>query len=270
MKTLSEMFNLKLILLIGTLSVLATGATSCGKQEQSRAERDNSPASNVPKTPVDPAAAGSVTGLVKFDGVPPEMKVINMAAVPNCAKENSSPAMTEDVVRGDNGTLQNVLIYLKGDFSHYSFATPDPVTIRQKGCVYSPHVVAIMTGAPLEVINSDQTTHNVNAASKERQGWNETQAPGATPVTRTFTHGELGMRVKCNLHPWMKMYVSVFEHPYFQATSKDGSFSLKNIPSGNYTLVAWHELYGTKEQPVVVKAGEAQSVSFTFTDRDRR
>ncbi len=69
-------------------------------------------------TAIDPNTAGTVTGTIKLDGTAPKMKVINMAAEPACAKIHAaSPAMTEDVVPGDGGTLQNVIVYLKGDFS---------------------------------------------------------------------------------------------------------------------------------------------------------
>jgi len=67
-----------------------------------------------------------------------------MAAVPNCATMHSSPAMTEDVIPGDNSTLQNVVVYLKGDFSRYSFDPPNStVTIDQKGCGYMRRLIGV-------------------------------------------------------------------------------------------------------------------------------
>jgi plastocyanin len=161
--------------------------------------------------------------------------------------------MTEDVVFGDNDTLQNVVVYLKGDFSQYSFdAAKSPVILDQKGCTYDPHVLALMTGQQLQVANSDQTTHNVNA------------------VDRVFTRPEMDIPVKCNIHSWMKAYMSVFSNPYFQVTGKDGSFKIENVPPGTYTLTAWHERYGTKEQTVAIQATQEQTATITFTDRDGR
>ena len=193
-----------------------------------------------------------------------------MAAVPNCAKMRSSPAMTEDVVLGNNGTLQNVIVYLKGDFSHFSFDPSDSsAKIDQNGCSYGPHVLALMTGQQLQVSNSDQTTHNINAAPRRNARWNESQAAGASPFTEVFARPEIGIPVKCNIHPWMKAYLSVFSNPYFQVTRDDGSFKIDNVPPGTYTLAAWHELYGTKEQTITIAEKSAQNASFTFTDRDR-
>jgi hypothetical protein len=171
-----------------------------------------------------------VTGTVKFDGAIPQMKSINMASVPSCAKLHSSPQMAQDVVLGNNGMLQNVVVYLKGDFSQYAFPPAiAPVQIDQS---YSPHVVALMTGEPLQITNSDATTHNVNAISTHRQGWNQTLAPGSALIERTFAREEIPIAVKCNIHPWMKFYVAVLSHPYFQVTGNDGSFVLKNVPPG--------------------------------------
>lgn len=221
--------------------------------------------SNPNGKPVDPATAGSIRGIVQLEGAPPKMKSINMAAVPNCAKQHATPPVTEAVVPGNNGTLENVVVYLRGDFSEYSFdAAKSPVIIDQHGCLYKPHVVALMTGQSLEVTNSDQATHNVNAAPKTNRRWNESQAPGAAPINQSFARAEIGIPLKCNVHPWMKAYVAVFSNPYFQVTGEDGSFKISGVPPGRYTLAAWHELYGTSRQTVTLGSGEEKSVSISF------
>jgi plastocyanin len=171
----------------------------------------------------------------------------------------------EDVVPGENGTLQNVVVYLKGDFSPYSFPpATEPVKIDQKGCVYIPHVAAVTTKTPVQVHNSDSATHNSTALTKRNSQWNETQSVGGPPVEHVFSVPEVAVSLKCNMHPWMKVYVAVFSHPYFQVTGKDGSFSLKNVPSGTYTLAAWQERYGTVEQTVTLVPGGEQTATFTF------
>jgi plastocyanin len=258
--------------LVAAVMVLAISLNSCNrKAETSTPSDDDIPATNSVSRPVDAATAGSVTGIIKFEGVPRKMRVINMAAVPNCKKGHPSPAMTEDVVLGDNGTLQNVVVYMKGDFSQYSFdAAKSPITMDQNGCVYNPHVLALMTGQHLQMTNSDQTTHNVNAAPRMNHRWNESQSSGASPIDEVFAHAEFGIPVKCNVHPWMKSYIAVFSNPYFQVTGKDGSFKINNVPPGTYKLNAWHELYGTKEQTITIRATEEQTATITFTDRDRQ
>lgn len=255
-------------LLLTLLSVLTVG---CGKKENSAGTGDEPPAVNPAAKPVDPATTGSVSGTVKFEGAAPKAKAISMASAASCAKQHETPVMGEAVVLGDNGALQNVVVYLKGDFSQYAFP-PDttPVKVDQNGCVFIPHVVALMTREPLQVTNSDAVSHNVNAVSERGQGWNQSLTPGAAPLERSFSREEIAIPVKCNIHPWMKFQVAVFSHPYFQVTGKDGSFVLKNVPPGSYTLTAWHELYGSKEQAVVVKPKSEENIAITFTDHDAK
>jgi plastocyanin len=255
---------------IVAIVILGAALSACGNRQPAAESGENPPASHTAGKPVDTATAGSVTGTIRFEGALPAMKTINMIDVPNCAKMHSTPVSTEGAVPGDNGTLQNVVVYLQGDFSAYSFPEASaPVKVDQRGCIYTPHVVAVMTGDPLEVANQDSVTHNINAMSRFRHGWNETQLPGSQPLVRRLAHEEIPMTVKCNMHPWMRFYLAVFDHPYFQVTGKDGQFALRNVPPGTYTLTAWHETFGTKKQPIIVQPKQEQTVSITFTDKDR-
>ena len=252
----------KSLLFIAASGALAVAMMSCGNKQESTEAPAAAPAANPAGKPVDAATAGSVTGMVKLDGTAPKMRNINMAAEPACAKVHTTPATTEDVVVGDGNTLANVVVYLKGDFSAYSFPpSTTPVTIDQKGCQYTPHVLALQTGEPLQVINSDQTTHNIHPVPKDNREWNESQPPGAAPINQSFAREEVAIPVKCNVHPWMKSYIAVLGHPYFAVTGKDGSFAIKNVPPGNYTLVAWQETYGPTEMPVTVAASQEQKVN---------
>jgi hypothetical protein len=52
----------------------------------------------------------------------------------------------------------------------------------------------------------------------------------------------------------------VAENPYYAVTGKDGAFTIKDVPPGSYTLVAWQEFTGPVEIPVTVKAKEVVSV----------
>jgi plastocyanin len=257
------------ILRTAAFVLLAISIAGCGSKQPAAEQGGEMPAAHTSGKPVDAATAGSVTGTILFTGTLPLNKNINMIDVPNCAKMHSAQAMTEGVVPGDNGTLQNVVVYLEGDFSAYSFPPAGaPVRVDQEGCIYSPHVVAVMTGDPLEVTNKDSVTHNINAMSHLRQGWNETQVHGGDPIVRRFAKQEIPVIVKCNMHPWMRFYLAVVDHPYFQVTGKDGQFTLHNVPPGTYTLTAWHETFGTKKQTVTIQSKQEQKVSFTFTDQD--
>jgi plastocyanin len=251
-------------LCLATISVfLSFALLACGnKQGNSQASSTPSATSGVA---VDPATAGSISGTVELDGAAPRMKPINMAAEPACAKQHATPVTSQEVLVGKDGALENVVVYLKGDFSKYKFDAPQAAaTMTQKGCMYDPHVVVLETGQSLQVVNADPVTHNIHPLPKDNREWNESQPPGAPAINQSFPHEEIAIPVKCNIHPWMKGYIAVFDHPYFTVTGKDGAFDLKNVPPGDYTLVAWHELYGTSEQPVTIGAKESKMLRIAF------
>ena len=246
--------------------MFAMAITGCGGKKDESAEAPAPAASAPAGKMVDAATAGEVTGSVKLDGAAPKMKTISMAAEPACSKGRTSPAMSEEVVTGDGGALANVVVYVKSGLEGYSFPAPSgAVKIEQQGCQYHPHVVAMQVGQNLDVVNDDQTTHNIHPIPMQNREWNESQPPGAAPIEKSFAREEIAIPVKCNVHPWMKAYMAVLSNPAYQVTDKDGKFDLKGIPPGTYTVVAWHELYGSSEpQTVTIGPKETKNIAFTF------
>jgi plastocyanin len=248
--------------------VAAVVIAGCGGSSSTKNEPASQPAATAPASAktVDAATAGSVTGTITLDGKAPAARPINMSAEPYCAKAHSTPVVPPEVVTGDKGSLANVVVYVKeGLGSDYAFDTPkNAVVLDQKGCMYEPHVMALMAGQALEVKNDDQTTHNIHPTPKDNRDWNQSQPPGATPIEQSFARPELAIPVKCNVHPWMKSYIFVFKNPYYAVTNKDGKFELKGLPPGTYTIEAWQEKFGVVDQTVTIGAKESKDVNFTF------
>jgi plastocyanin len=257
--------NTKFIhLTLSVVTALAIIGCGGGKKDETAAPAPAASAPAAGKT-VDAATAGSVTGTVTLDGKAPAAKPINMSAEPYCQKAHSSPVVPPEVVTGDKGALANVVVFVKDGLGDYVFTSvTSPVVLNQQGCMYDPHIIALMTGQTLEVKNSDQTTHNIHPMPKDNRDWNKSQAPGADPIDDSFARAELAIPVKCNVHPWMKSYIFVFKHPYYAVTTKDGKFELKNLPPGTYTIEAWQEKYGPVDQTVTIGAKESKPVNFTF------
>jgi plastocyanin len=220
-----------------------------------------------PADKVVAAGGGQITGTVKLDGTAPKAKTIDMSKEPTCAQVHASkPAITESVMTGPTGGLENVVVYISEGYTGSEPAPSQPVKLEQKGCVYVPHVVAVGVGQKLEIINSDQTSHNIHPMPKTGGGnpeWNKSQLGGAAPIEVTYTSEEVAVPVKCNVHPWMRAYIAVIKTPH-DVTGENGSFKLDNIPPGTYTLTAWQETYGTQTAKVTVAPGKPANVDFTF------
>jgi hypothetical protein len=215
--------------------------------------------------PVDPATAASITGTVQFQGSRPVLHSIDMGAFPACVQANSSRIVPPVVVTGKNDALANVVVFVKSGLGRYRYPAPQtPVTLDQKGCMYVPHVVALMAGQPLEVANSDLILHDVHPMLRNNPSFSLSELPGRAPVETTFQEPEFAVSVGCMIHPWMQAYLFVFDQPYFAVTTTDGTFTLKNLPPGTYSIEAWHEPHQTLDQTVVLGAKESKTISFAF------
>ncbi|MFY9556849.1 MAG: carboxypeptidase regulatory-like domain-containing protein [Blastocatellia bacterium] len=241
------------------ISLIAVGCK--GKKKAADDEKTDGTAKPVYASKGD---EGTISGKISFDGTPPTPKKIDMSQDANCAAVAGDKS-ADDLLVAD-GKLANVFVYLKGGSTDkFSYPTPsDPVVLDQEGCRYHPRVLGLQTNQMLRVINTDKTTHNIHPSPKVNQEWNQMQAQGAPPIEKKFSRPETLIPVKCNQHPWMKANVGVLAHPYFSVSAKDGTYSIKNVPPGSYTLVFWHETLGEQSQPITIAAKEAKTQDITY------
>jgi Carboxypeptidase regulatory-like domain len=222
-----------------------------------------------PTQGVSASADGKITGTVKLDGTPPHMRGIDMSKDPYCVKQHeNNPAHLENVVVGQGGGLENVVLYISQGLSPTAaneVPTKEP-EFDQKGCMYTPHVLAMDVNQKFKVVSSDQTTHNIHPLPNPLAGnipWNKSQPPGAPPIVTSWKAEEVAIPVKCNIHPWMHGWFVVVKGPH-AVTDDKGSYTIENVPPGNYTVTAWQEVYGTQTQKVTVAGAVAATANFTF------
>jgi hypothetical protein len=238
---------------------VATGPLGCSKKESVQ------PDSAEPAQTIDPNTVGEITGTVSLEGIPPEPRKIIIAGGPECVQLNATPLTSSEVVTGVKGALANVAVYVKSGLGNYHFETPtEHAELAQKNCVYQPRVIELMTHQMLDIQNKDPIQHNVHLSPQKNSAFNATQPVNGSPIEKAFDHPELAIRFTCSLHPWMRAYVFVFSNPYFDVTRKTGSFDLKNLPPGTYTIEAWQERYGTQDHTVTVGPKEIKRITFTF------
>ncbi len=225
--------------------VFVLALVGCGKKAE---EPESGPAKESPAapTPIDPATVGEVTGKISFAGTPPKPQRINMDQDPACEQKNHGPVYAEDGQVNPNGTLPNAFVYVKAGAEKYVFApTATPAVLDQNGCMYKPHVLGIMAGQILQIVSSDDTTHNIHPMPQNNREWNMSQLPGAAPLLQKFMHPEVTIPIKCNQHPWMRAWLGVVANPFFAVTGSDGTYALQGLPPGDYTIGVWTATFGT-------------------------
>ena len=227
----------------------------------------SAPAPATPAGPaIDPATAGRVTASVKIGGAVPPAALMKLTGDPKCVSEfGASERAEETIVTGDNQALQNVFVYVKDGLGQFGFPIPtEPVVLDQDKCRYTPRVLGVRVGQPLQIRNSDPLLHNVRANGTINQGFNKSTPIEGISFNHTFATREVMVPFKCDVHAWMTAYVGVLDHPYFGTSGADGRVVLANLPPGTYTIEAWHETLGSKTQQVTIGAKESRDVSFTF------
>jgi hypothetical protein len=244
----------------GTLllaSLCMTLGVACGGSDSAKPARQ--------PTPLDLSTTGTVSGVVKFTDAAPEQAVAQLSGWSECAAQHPEGNPKAGDVLVNDGNLQNALVYIKDGLGGRVFAVPTTsVVLDQKGCIFIPRILAAQTDQPLNMLNSDPLAHNVHGLPKNSSAWNFSLGVKGASRTMSVAKPEAMIEMKCDIHPWMRAYLGVFDHPYFALSAADGRFTLKDLPPGNYTIEAWHERFGVQSQQVTLGAKETKEIEFVF------
>ena len=196
-----------------------------------------------------PAWAGTIRGAVRFAGPVDQKKLVVTVDQSVCGKEKDA----EDLSLSADKGVRNVVVSLQSPPVDAKGAVPPPVQMDQKQCVFVPRVVLVPAGGTVEFLNGDRLLHNLRGQTKDNPPFNRTQPKGRT-IPILFKTPEI-IRIDCDLHPWMRAWVVVMEHPFYALTGEQGEFVLENVPPGTHTLRFWHESLGPTTRTVTVTAG---------------
>jgi uncharacterized membrane protein/plastocyanin len=220
------------------------------------------------ETPIEsPTSESSKTfnlsGQVLFEGTPPKGKKLNLPAA--CAKNFKGQPYSNEVIV-NNGKLENVLVRVTQGVEGKTFTDipSEEIELDQRGCMYTPRVVAARVGQKVTFINSDPLFHNVRAVTTKNQRFNMAMPHKDQRETKVFLKPEVFLQAKCSVHPWMGAYVAVMDHPYYSVSNAKGEFTIQNLPVGKYTIEAWHEVFGTQTQEITITEDGVSPLSFTF------
>ena len=208
-------------------------------------------------------AEGSITGAITFEGKAPKMKPLRLDADPICVANNEIAPKKEWLILDENKGVKNVLVFITEGLNIDYSPPEEPVVIDQKGCIYSPHVLGIMAGQQLDILNNDGTLHNIHALPKVNKEFNKAQPRSKKKLSVKFEKPEAPFKVKCDVHPWMGAYIGVFDHPCFAVSGDDGTYIISDLKPGEYVIEAWHEKLGSQTANVTVSDSAAHQ-DFTF------
>lgn len=250
---------LSLLAAMPLVFVLACGGAA--EEPAADVEEEAEPAAAA----VDLTDAGGVVGVVSFEGDAPDGQPIAMDADPYCLGAHEETVMSQPVEVGSEGGLGHVFVYVADGLAGTGFPGPEGnALLNQSGCLYDPHVLAVQAEQTIVIRNSDDTLHNINVQPNDNPAFNISQPFQDMEMERSFPNAEVGIPVRCDVHPWMNAFISVYAHHAFGTTDADGNFSIDRLPPGDYVLEAWHETLGTQTQSVTVPANETAEVGFVF------
>jgi plastocyanin len=251
---------------LAVLAVVGLSCAACGGGAKEEAPPP-APAATAAASaaPAGGGAAGgaSVAGKISFEGTPPVPEKIKTSADPKCQALHPT-GLERQTIDTSGGGLKDVFVYVKSGLPGSYPAPSEPVLLDQHGCMYSPHIVTVQAGQPLKIRNSDDTLHNIHPRPAVNQEFNIGQPRQGMESTKTFDKPEVMIPVGCDVHPWMRAYIAVLNHPFFAVTKEDGTYEIKGLPPGEYEIEAWHEKLKNQTQKITVKDGEKAKADFAY------
>lgn len=202
------------------------------------------------------SGGGKIEGKVVFQGNVPTKKIIPTKDKEVCGGPRDEPMMLVGPGKG----VQEAVVYLKEVAKGKAWVKPDKTPeIDNVKCKFEPTVQVIRAGS-FDIVNTDPVLHNTHGFYGKRTAFNLALPNKGDRITKQLDKSGQ-VRIECDAHGWMLAWVYVADNPYYALTTKDGSFSIADIPPGDYTLIATQAYTGDTEIPVTVKANEAAKVS---------
>ena len=270
-------FRFRFVAACAVTALAAVLAAGCGGKDDDDEDRPKSsraagaskegaaaPAASAAGPVAGATGSASITGKIVFEGAVPVPEKYKMSADAFCAKAHPGDVAKQDIEIGPDKGIADVFVYVKSGISGTYPPPATAATIDQKGCRYTPHVFGVVAGQNIDILNSDPTLHNIHSLPEKNEPFNLAMPVQGMKYTKKFDQPEVMIRIKCDVHGWMSAYCGVLSHPFFAVTAADGTYTIKDLPAGTYTIEAWHEKLGTQTQQVTVGAQESKPAAFTF------
>ena len=217
-----------------------------------------------PATPPVQGPPGTVRGTVKIGGNVPPPRKVRIQSDPKCEAMHAGVVLNESLVTDAVGNVQWAFVQVKsGPTGTPPPAPAETVVLDQFRCVFVPHMVGVRVGQPVRVTSRDNLLHNVHGLPFENKEFNVALPQPGLDIVRTFDKPEVFV-IKCDIHPWMRACVGIVDHPFWAITNELGSYVIRDLPPGKFTLEVWHEMYKPVTRQVVVLPGGDVSLDFVL------
>ena len=212
---------------------------------------------------IDVKSGGSVTGTVTLRGAAPKDTVVELITDQDVCGQRRSIRFVDH--RGDK--IANVIVWLADIRSGKPLPIDRRFDIASEDCGLEPRVQAVIAGGTLNVFNGDRAVHRTRFLQAGTDSTialvHETDVGQIVPVRSVLAHAGL-VEVRCDMHPYTRGWIRVFDHPYFDATDRRGRFAIDSVPPGTYQLVAWQPRLGQIDRTITVRPGETLKLDLAF------
>ena len=229
----------------------------------------DAPVIETTKVEKEKNVGGTIHGTISFEGTPPKGKKLNLPS--GCIEQYKGDVYSNEVIV-KNGKLENVLIHITKGLEGKSFndVPTTEVELDQRGCLYSPRLIAARVGQKVVFINSDPVFHNIKSVTTNNKSFNVPMPKKDQRLTMTFDKPEIFMQSKCSVHPWMGAYIAILDNPFFSKTNDHGEYTIPKLPAGTYTMEVWHEVFGVQSREFTIHDNENLTFDFSYKNKDTK
>ena len=210
--------------------------------------------------------AGKVAGKVAFKGAAPEARKLPITK-DNTVCGTGNREIVEVAAKG--GNLAGAVVYVAKIDKGKAWGEVEKPVLDQKGCRFTPDMLVVKKDSELTIRNSDPVLHNIHTyeliGAVRRTMFNVGQPDKGDMKQPVKMRRSNVVKIECDAHDFMHAWAFTADNPYAAVTREDGSFSIDNLPAGNYELKAWHPVLGEKSAAISVKSGAAAGASFEFS-----